>query len=208
MISFALLVCFVSLVSSSIVQSTPEPAIQANPETFPPIFMVPSVVHNTAVPHSASSTTNELEPEPHTTFIITCRNNSCVGDKRRFSCIDDNGSVMPAKGHTLLLSAESLISAIPAVYYQATIPSSLVESGFLFSVPWRSAMNKDNGGIRCIRFPRRRRRRRRRCRLFCRRYAFGKPFGFERVTGTCCSACSFLSPQRSRRPRVLCCGIC
>lgn len=127
-----------------------------------------------------------------TPLLILCRNGSCRSGIRRFICrYEDDTNVIPPTGLTLLLSAEQIGHNKINVQYQATVPFSLVERGFLGSIPWRATMNNRRGGITCgSHIP-----------------ILGDPV-VSSEAGWCCSACSWLSPHESQPPSLLCCDFC
>lgn len=202
MIALVLLACFISLVSSTIVQPTSEPAlpsspdpdVEESPQPFPLTPALPLEAPKPPVVPTPQFLTfvkpPSPSPEPDTTLLITCRDGSCRGDGRMFSCSDENGSVRPRRGRaTLLLTREVSRFQIDS-QYRATVPSLFIDWGFLWFIPWRSTKNDVNGGVSCGEV-----------------MAFGTPFGFSPRSGSCCNACSF-ARRRSGPPSLLCCGRC
>lgn len=200
------LICFTTLVSSTIVPpasefvvpSSPGPDILETPEPFlvesvmvqtpklseVPIPQTPPIAENLSF-FVVSPTPS---PEPAARLLITCRDGSCRGKGRMFSCRDENGGLNPKRGRATLLLTSEISRFNLRSHYRANVPALFIDWGFLWFIPWRSTTNGRSGEVSCDEL-----------------MAFGTPFGFS--SGSCCNACSF-TRQRSGPPRLLCCQTC
>lgn len=197
MFFFVLLAFLISFASCAFVPPTSETGTRTL-KPFRARFAFPLIMRNKIASQSTLATIEESRSEPPTNLIITCRNNSCVSATGEFRCVHENGSVMPPKYHTLLISAHEENYATSTVHYQATVPSSFLRRRLPLFVRWRSAMKDGKSVIHCSRVH------------LAPLAASGKPFDKGTLNSVpCCHACSWISPKISNPSwRPLCCPAC
>lgn len=151
---------------------------------FPSLMLRPS-----------SEPSPEPSPEPFDPVVITCRNSSCYSPHGEFVCVNqDNSTVIPSSGLTLLLFAERLnfFEEFNAQNW-TLVPSMFLDLGFLRYIPWMPFVSNHTLEIHChiVLVP-----------------YFGKPFVSAKKNGWCCPPCSWLSRRTRKPPSLLCCGHC